>query len=154
MECLTSKEVAEMVGKRHDNFLRDLRKYIDDLGEKASQYFTQGSYKDTAGRERLGFNITKAGCELIASKLPLKKGEPFREKINAMEWDEVKPVEPQLREVDDTYSIKEAADILGITERSVYRRIEAGKLSAVEIPMVTMVKAIPKAQVEAYKEVV
>ena len=32
---ITSKEVAEMLGKRHDNLLRAIRKYITQLGEEA-----------------------------------------------------------------------------------------------------------------------
>lgn len=30
---ITSKEVAEMLGKRHDNLLRAIRKYITQLGD-------------------------------------------------------------------------------------------------------------------------
>lgn len=32
---ITSKEVAEMLGKRHDNLLRAIRKYITQLGDEA-----------------------------------------------------------------------------------------------------------------------
>ena len=31
---ITSKEVAEMLGKRHDNLLRAIRKYITQLGDE------------------------------------------------------------------------------------------------------------------------
>ena len=33
MQTITSKEVAEMLDKRHDNLLRAIRKYISTLGE-------------------------------------------------------------------------------------------------------------------------
>ena len=36
---ITSKEVAEMLGKRHDNLLRAIRKYITQLGDEAPKYF-------------------------------------------------------------------------------------------------------------------
>ena len=37
---ITSKEVAEMLGKRHDNLLRAIRKYITQLGDEAPKYFS------------------------------------------------------------------------------------------------------------------
>ena len=38
MSTLSSKAVAEMLGKRHDNFMRNLRSYAATLGESASEY--------------------------------------------------------------------------------------------------------------------
>lgn len=38
---ITSKEVAEMLGKRHDNLLRAIRKYITQLGDEAPKYFSE-----------------------------------------------------------------------------------------------------------------
>ena len=46
MSTLDSKAVAEMLGKRHDNFMRDVRKYVATLGEAAPEYFIEGTYKD------------------------------------------------------------------------------------------------------------
>lgn len=146
MRELTSKEVADMIGKRHDNFLRDIRKYITELGDISDTFFTRGTYKDTAGRERLGFMVTKAGCELICTKLPLSKREDFTKKVNLLGWDE------DNRRVEDVMSVKEAAEYLGISERSVRRRIESGKLTAVQKPVTQMITAIPKSELEEYKE--
>ena len=43
MSTLDSKAVAEMLGKRHDNFMRDVRKYVATLGEAAPEYFIEGT---------------------------------------------------------------------------------------------------------------
>ena len=40
---ITSKEVAEMLGKRHDNLLRVIRKYITQLGGLTAQDLTTWS---------------------------------------------------------------------------------------------------------------
>lgn len=69
MQTLNSKAVAEMLGKRHDNFKRELRKYVATLGEAAGEYFLEGTYKDAMGRERSGYLITLKGCELIAGRM-------------------------------------------------------------------------------------
>ena len=45
---ITSKEVAEMLGKRHDNLLRAIRKYITQLGGEAPKYFSEDP--DKGGR--------------------------------------------------------------------------------------------------------
>lgn len=31
MQTISSRDVADMLGKRHDNFMRDLKKYINSL---------------------------------------------------------------------------------------------------------------------------
>ena len=53
MQTISSKEVAEMLGKRHDNFMRDVRKYIASLGEEAPKHFVEGFYKDNKGKDRV-----------------------------------------------------------------------------------------------------
>lgn len=51
-----SKEVAEMVGKRHDHLLRDIGNYIDHIKGIAepnfgvSDFFIESSYHDSTGR--------------------------------------------------------------------------------------------------------
>ena len=40
MQTLNSKAVAEMLGKRHDNFKRELRKSVATLGEAAGEYLS------------------------------------------------------------------------------------------------------------------
>ena len=37
MQTISSRDVADMIGKRHDNFMRDIKKYINSLGESIIQ---------------------------------------------------------------------------------------------------------------------
>lgn len=77
---LTSNEVCKMIGKRHDNLLRDIENYISDftyLKIEVSEYFIRSSYRDRSGKENKCFKITKKGCEFLAHKLKGQKGTEF-----------------------------------------------------------------------------
>lgn len=77
---LSSREVAEMVGKEHYDLLKDIRKYADYLTEgnfPLSEYFEEDTYKDVTGRTLLCYKISKKGCEFIAHKLTGQKGAEF-----------------------------------------------------------------------------
>ena len=41
---MSSREIAELTGKRHDNVMVDIRKMLDELGNLAPQF--SGVYKD------------------------------------------------------------------------------------------------------------
>ncbi|MAM87517.1 MAG: hypothetical protein CME36_09455 [unclassified Hahellaceae] len=54
---MSSREIAELTGKRHDHVLVDIRKMLAEL-ELAHPSF-RGSYTDTTGRARPVFNLPK-----------------------------------------------------------------------------------------------
>lgn len=145
MQTISSKEVAEVLGKRHDNFMRDVRKYIATLGEEAPDYFVEGSYKDGLGKDRAGYEITLAGCELIAGRMLGKKGRKFREHIVKIFHEVKAPVSTDL-------TIEAVAKRLGCTERNVYRNIQNGKLQAIqkEVLIPTMKTFVTEEDLEAY----
>lgn len=77
---LDSREVAEMVEKRHANLIRDIETYINYLtNSKMSSldFFIPSTYIDGKGEERPNYQITKKGCEFIAHKLTGQKGTLF-----------------------------------------------------------------------------
>jgi len=151
MDTLTSKEVSEMLGKRHDNLMRDIRKYVNALGtEEAHHYFLEGTYKDGLGKERACYLVTLAGCELMAGRLIGEKCAEFKEKYLKI-LDAVQP--DTIAEPAREYTIQEAIDLLGISERSVYRNIESGKLKAVKrtIMVPSERTLIPVEALEEYK---
>ena len=130
MQTISSKEVAEMLGKRHDNFMRDIRKYINTLGEEAPKYFVEGSYKDGLNKVRAGYEITLAGCELIAGRMIGEKSTAFKEKYLEVFGAPVE--EPAVEPVSTDLTVEEVAKRLGCSERNVYRMIKAGKLEAIQ----------------------
>ena len=77
---LTSIEVAEMVGKDHKNILRDIRGYMDELGQlkvEQSKFFTNGSYLSEQNKSLPCYMVTRLGCEFIGHKLIGIKGTDF-----------------------------------------------------------------------------
>lgn len=87
-QTLDSREVAEMLGKRHDNLLADIRGYLEELSLlkiqesdsrlkiEPSDFFLESSYVKR-GKEYPCFKITKKGCEFTAHKLTGIKGTEF-----------------------------------------------------------------------------
>jgi Rha family phage regulatory protein len=153
MNTISSKEVAEMLGKRHDNFMRDIRKYINTLGEDAPKYFVEGSYKDGLNKVRAGYDITLAGCELIAGRIIGEKSTAFKEKyLEAFgapkkEWEA-----PVMDPVSTDLTVEEVAKRIGCSERNVYRMIKGGKLEAIqkEILVPTTKTFVTEEALEAY----
>lgn len=91
-KTLTSLEVAEMVGKNHKEVLRDIRRIIEQLGERnfaLVNYFTEDAYKDNKGENRPCYRLTKKGCELFSTRMTGSKGTQFAvayiERFNEME---------------------------------------------------------------------
>ena len=76
-QTLDSREVAEMLGKRHDNLLADIRGYMEELSLlkiqesdsrlkiEPSDFFQESKYIKR-GKEYPCFKITKKGCEFTA----------------------------------------------------------------------------------------
>lgn len=76
-QTLDSREVAEMVGKQHNELLKDVRRYIAQLNEGKIPYvdfFKESTYTDGKGQNRPCYNVTKKGCEFISHKLTGIKG--------------------------------------------------------------------------------
>lgn len=90
-KTLTSLEVAEMVEKNHNELLKDIRRYITQLGEgkiSHTDFFLESSYKSAQNKELPCYLITKKGCEFIANKLTGKKGQysQLHILIGLMKW--------------------------------------------------------------------
>lgn len=89
---LDSREVAEMVGKKHAHLCRDISGYIEAMGQNpkldSDTFFIERSYAAGTGKQYKRYDITKQGCEMVANKLTGKKGIEFTAKyvtvFNAM----------------------------------------------------------------------
>lgn len=80
---IESREVAEMVGKRHTDLMRDIRRYSEQFNESKIafvDFFTESTYADSKGESRPCYLVTKKGCEFIAHKLTGVKGTEFTAK--------------------------------------------------------------------------
>lgn len=83
VNTLDSREVAEMISKRHDNLLRDINGYVEILSNstplkfEVSEFFTPDTYQDSTGRTLPCYQLTKMGCEMVANKMTGEKGVLF-----------------------------------------------------------------------------
>ena len=72
VQYIDSREVAEIVGKEHSMLLRDIRRYIEQLGQSKiaqSDFFTESTYRNSQNKTQPCYLVTKKGCEFIAHKL-------------------------------------------------------------------------------------
>lgn len=90
---LDSRQVAEMVGKRHADLLRDIDKFVDVLENakmRSLDFFAKSTYT-VEGNNKVYpcYLLTRMGCEFIANKLTGTKGVLFTAKyvkqFNAMQ---------------------------------------------------------------------
>ena len=76
-----SRDVAKMVGKRHDHLMRDIRGYIKILNQSlkldTDDFFKKSNYKAGTGKIYPCYLITEIGCELIANEMTGEKGILF-----------------------------------------------------------------------------
>lgn len=87
-----SREVAEMIGKRHDHLLADIRKYSEILDSQdfgSHEFFIASTYLNAQNKEQPNYLLTKIGCDMVANKMTGEKGVLFTatyvSKFNQME---------------------------------------------------------------------
>lgn len=82
-EVVDSREVANLVEKRHDHLYRDITGYIKILEKSTdpkigvSDFFIPSTYKDSTGRTLPCYLLAKKGCDMVANKLTGEKGVLF-----------------------------------------------------------------------------
>jgi len=80
---IDSREVADYIGKRHDNLLRDIDGYVRTLVKSGvlkiedTSFFIKSTYTDACKREKPRYLLSKLGCALCANKLTGRKGVLF-----------------------------------------------------------------------------
>ncbi len=139
-QTISSTEVADMVNKAHNDLLKDIRRYCEQLGQgniSQSDFFTESTYQNSQNKTMPCYDVTKKGCEFIAHKLTGVKGTEFTAKyINRFHDMEERLKEPKsplqllelefaaIKEVDskidavnrDLQDFKQDLPILGIEE--------------------------------------
>lgn len=135
-QTITSMEVAEMVGKRHCDLMRDINRYCKQITEAnldlsterkiaLSDFFRESTYKDSTGRILPCYDITKKGCEFIAHKLTGVKGTAFTAQyVNRFhDMEDVlceKVSKPTLSEMTDAARlIREVYEVAGVDPRYI-----------------------------------
>ncbi|RGL39113.1 Rha family transcriptional regulator [Paenibacillus polymyxa] len=75
-----SREVAVMIGKRHDHLLSDIRKYVEILDSQdfgSRNFFVPSTYLNEQNKTQPMFWLTRKGCDMVANKMTGEKGVLF-----------------------------------------------------------------------------
>lgn len=89
VETIPSYEVAEMMDKKHYEVLkmiqgtsdrRGIIEVLNDVQMDVVDYFIESTYIDSKGEERLCYECTKMGCDMLANKMTGDKGIIFTAK--------------------------------------------------------------------------
>lgn len=87
---MTSLEISETTGRRHDNVLRDIRNLLKQ-GVNALN-FEEVQYSDNKGEMRPMFNLTKKGCVILASGYDAVLRERIIDRLEAVETGQAAPM--------------------------------------------------------------
>ena len=93
---MTSREIAEITGKRHDNIMRDIRvekKKLDLEGIDTRLIFEESSYINSQGKEQPQYSLSKDGVMMLAMKYDTVTRYKITQKLNELE--SAKPKLPQ-----------------------------------------------------------
>lgn len=63
-ETMTSKEIAEITGKRHSDVLRDIRNLVEQLEDDNERNFALVEYTDGKGEKRPMYEFVKERLSL------------------------------------------------------------------------------------------
>lgn len=115
---LCSKDVADLMEKRHDNLMRTIRTDLKNL-ETPEKYYKEDTYTDGKGKVRECFQVSLDGCKRLSNKLAV--GLRLE---NGTYGQNTKPES----EPEKEYTLEEAAAELGISRRTLGRKIDAGEI--------------------------
>lgn len=112
---MSSLEIAERTGKRHDHVMRDIRVMLEELGGNAPNF--GGVYRDAKGQQRPCFNLPKREClTLVAGyRVPLRAA--IIDRWMELEEQAADPNAALLRALADPAAMRGL--LLGYTERVI-----------------------------------
>lgn len=120
---ISSLEVVEMVGRRHDQVLRDIKTIIEHFGDdhkSVGNYFIEETYQDNLNRTKPCYLLTKKGCELYGTRMTGEKGTQFAvkyiERFNEMEQKQVQNVVPLSKDQALVTVLRTTADLVEDTQ--------------------------------------
>ena len=80
---MTSREIAELTGKRHADVLRDTRNMLEVLKKDAGVF--AGIYKDAYGRDKACFNLPKLEALTLLAKYKPEIVSVVAEKLDTLD---------------------------------------------------------------------
>jgi anti-repressor protein len=99
IQTMTSREIAELTGKRHDNVMADCRKLVEFYAEtyspeKSGELIKSGTYRDSTGRSLPCFELSREASLDLVTGYSL----PHRHAVN-QRWMELEEAARKPREL-------------------------------------------------------
>ncbi|WP_375613909.1 MULTISPECIES: phage antirepressor KilAC domain-containing protein [unclassified Bartonella] len=66
-QTMSSREIAELCGKRHDHVMRDIKKILEELYTEGGLPKFGGTYLDKQGKPQNCYNLPKRECLILVS---------------------------------------------------------------------------------------
>lgn len=98
---MTSLDIAEIVEKKHQHIMRDIRNEIETLGEEIGQsIFGRTSYTDKSNRQKPCYEFSKDGAMQLALKYDAKTRYKVIKRIEELESGQAQKAKPSYM-IDD-----------------------------------------------------
>ena len=111
VRTMSSREIAELTGKRHDNVMIDIRKMLSELGFDSPEF--SGQYKDSIGRTLPCFNLPKRETMILVSGYSIPMRARIIDRWEALETGKAVPaVSVAARAAEDMVVLSALADAL------------------------------------------
>lgn len=111
VRTMTSREIAELTGKRHDNVMADIRKMLSELGLDAPDF--SGAYRTDRGNEYECFNLPKRETMILVSGYSIPMRARIIDRWDALETGKATPAAvPTNRASEDMVVLSALADAL------------------------------------------
>lgn len=136
---MTSLDIAEVTGKRHDNVMRDIRNEVESLGKEISLLiFEESTYTNSRGKELPCYTFGKKGAMQLALKYDAVTRYKVIERIEELENRTSKEQLVQQFNLPKNYSeaLHELAEYVGENEQ-LKQQIENDKEKVVLANAVT-----------------
>lgn len=120
-QSMSSLQISEITGKRHDAVLRDIRNLLEQ-GVNAHN-FVAVEYTDAKGEQRPCYHLTKKGCLILASGYNAVLREKIIDRWEELESGKAQPIvtqqpQQQLSLADKMKAASWAAKFLNLNENS------------------------------------
>lgn len=90
---MSSREISELSGKRHDAVLRDIRRMFDKLEEDAHTFVA--TYIDSLGREQSEYLLPRRECEILVTGYDVKRRAAVIDRWFVLESGKAQPIAQQ-----------------------------------------------------------
>ena len=150
-KTMSSLEIAELTGKRHDHVMTDIRKMLEELGKTASAFTGAVEYEVNNGakRTREVFNLPKRETLILVSGYSVSMRAKIIDRWQELENTAARISSNQSDTSVDIYAIGAIADVMRVAESSKLGMLKT--YCAKNAPR--LLPCLPQYAIDTFKEV-